>query len=92
MSEPATSALAAALWARPADWRVAILRALLVHSVLGWIYILLNAISHPDTMGVRLTHFYPWPREIDFGIACVVVTLASVLALRELTAPGRARA
>jgi hypothetical protein len=92
MSETPTSALAGARWSRPADWRIAILRALLVHSVLGWVYILLNAVSHPDTMEKRLTHFLAWPREIDFGVACVVVTVACVLALHELTAGGAAHA
>lgn len=80
-----SSTIAAALFTRPADWRVAVLRALLVHSVLGWVYILLNAISHPATLGMRLTHFYAWPREIDFGVACVLVTVATGFALRERT-------
>jgi hypothetical protein len=80
-----SSTIAAALWTRPADWRVAVLRALFVHSVLGWVYILLNAVSHPSTLDMRLTHFYAWPREIDFGVACALVTVASGIALRERT-------
>lgn len=83
------SALAAALWSRPADWRVAVLRAVLVHSLIGWVYVAMNALSHPWTLDIRLTHFSEWPHEGDFGIACFVVFLASATLLGGLTGSQR---
>ena len=53
---------------RPPDWRVVVLRAVLVHALLGWVYIAMNALSHPWTLGLRLTHFSDWPHEGDFGV------------------------
>jgi hypothetical protein len=83
------SALVAALWSRPADWRVAVLRAVLLHSLIGWVYVAMNAISHPWTLDMRLTHFSDWPHEGDFGIGCFVVMLASALLLGGLTGASR---
>jgi hypothetical protein len=80
-----SEALQAALLARPADWRVAVLRAVLVHSLLGWAYIALNALSHPWTLGMRLTHFSEWPHEGDFGVACFVAMFVSGWLLLALT-------
>jgi hypothetical protein len=88
MSE-SRSALVAALWSRPADWRVAVLRAVLVHSAIGWVYIAMNALSHPWTLGLRLTHFSEWPHEGDFGVACFAVMLASGWLLGGLTGAYR---
>ncbi len=83
------SALVLALWSRPADWRVAVLRAVLLHSLLGWVYVSMNAISHPWTLDMRLTHFNEWPHEGDFGIGCFVVFLASCVLLGGLTGTHR---
>ncbi len=88
MSE-SRSALVAALWTRSPDWRVPVLRAVLVHSLIGWVYIAMNALSHPWTLGLRLTHFSEWPHEGDFGIACFVIVLVSGCLLGGLTAPAR---
>jgi len=89
VSRPAGSALVAALWSRPSDWRVPVLRALLVHALIGWVYIAMNALSHPWTLGMRLTHFSEWPHEGDFGAACFVVVLVSALLLGGLTGASR---
>jgi hypothetical protein len=80
-----SATLNAALLARPADWRVAVLRAVLAHSLIGWVYIALNALSHPWTLGLRLTHFSDWPHEGDFGVACFIVMLVSGWLLGGLT-------
>jgi hypothetical protein len=83
------SALVAALWTPSPDWRVPVLRAVLVHSLIGWVYIAMNALSHPWTLSVRLTHFSDWPHEGDFGFACFAVMLISGWVLGGLTGAGR---
>ena len=85
-----SAALNAALLGRPADWRVAVLRAVFAHSLIGWVYIALNALSHPWTLGLRLTHFSDWPHEGDFGVACFIVMLVSgwLLGRRTGARPG----
>jgi hypothetical protein len=40
----------------------------------GWMYIALNSLTHPGTLGRHLTHFASWPKEGDFGIACFIVS------------------
>ena len=81
--------LVAALFARPVDWRVVVLRAVLVHALLGWVYIAMNALSHPWTLGLRLTHFSDWPHEGDFGAGCFIVMLVSAWLLGGLTGAYR---
>jgi hypothetical protein len=89
VSDRARSGLVAALWARPADWRVVVLRAVLVHALIGWVYIAMNSLSHPWTLDLRLTHFSNWPHEGDFGAACFVIVLASAWLLGGLTGAFR---
>ena len=36
-----------------------------------------NAVFHPQTLSMGLTHFAPWPREDTFGIICFAVSLIS---------------
>ena len=50
---------------------------LFVHSFAGWVYIANNAVFHPQTLSMGLTHFAPWPREDTFGIICFAVSLIS---------------
>lgn len=57
-----------------------------VYAFAGWAYIALNAVFHPQTLSLRLTHFAPWPREDTFGIACFIVSGTSALALAILRA------
>jgi hypothetical protein len=40
----------------------------------GWIYIAENAVFHPVTLGLHLTHFANWPHEDTFGAMCFVVS------------------
>ena len=65
--------------------KLALLRTLRVYCTAGWIYIACNAVSHPRTLHMRLTHFYPWPTELMFGIACFLLSTFSFVVL------GRAR-
>lgn len=43
----------------------------------GWIYIVISATFHPETLSLQLTHFAPWPREDTFGEICFVVSFIS---------------
>lgn len=36
----------------------------------GWIYIAQNAVNHPETLALPLTHFASFPREDTFGVVC----------------------
>ena len=64
----------------------AVLSVVKIYSFAGWGYIALNAVFHPQTLGLRLTHFAPWPREDTFGVACFIVSFTSALALAMLRA------
>ncbi len=43
----------------------------------GWVYIAGNAISHPETLSLPLTHFLDFPREDTFGAACFAISFIS---------------
>ncbi|MDO8523956.1 MAG: hypothetical protein Q7R74_01870 [bacterium] len=47
---------------------------LFVFGFAGWIYIALNAVFHPETLPLPLTHFLPYPREDTFGVLCFLVS------------------
>ncbi|HWZ65825.1 MAG TPA: hypothetical protein VNX65_03430 [Patescibacteria group bacterium] len=55
-----------------------------VYGFAGWIYIALNAASHPETLSLPLTHLLPWPREDTFGAVCFGVSFIALLAYRIL--------
>jgi hypothetical protein len=48
-----------------------------VFGLLGWLYIVLSATFHPQTLSWQLTHFAPWPREDTFGEFSFAVSLIS---------------
>jgi hypothetical protein len=50
---------------------------LFVFGLLGWMYIVFNAATHPWTLPLPLTHFLSWPREDTFGAICFAVSLVS---------------
>jgi hypothetical protein len=41
-----------------------------VFGFMGWFYIAQNAVHHPETLALPLTHLLPYPREDTFGIVC----------------------
>ena len=43
----------------------------------GWLYIAENAVFHPDTLHLHLTHFASWPHEDSFGAICFLVSFIS---------------
>jgi hypothetical protein len=50
---------------------------LFVFGLLGWLYIAVVAIVHPQTLTLQLTHFAPWPREDTFGEVSFVISFLS---------------
>lgn len=50
----------------------------------GWVYIAQNAVVHPSTLSMQLTHFAPFPREDTFGAICFVVSFFALFLYRYL--------
>jgi hypothetical protein len=48
----------------------------------GWIYIAGNAVFHPETLPLPLTHLLSWPREDTFGAACFALSFVSLFIYR----------
>ena len=48
-----------------------------VYGFAGWVYIVINSEVHMWTLGMRLTHFFPWPHEDTFGEMCFLVSIVS---------------
>jgi hypothetical protein len=59
--------------------RIAIVttRTLALYGFAGWVYIAVVALVEPDTLGMRLTHFAPYPHEDTFGEICFAVSIVS---------------
>jgi hypothetical protein len=55
----------------------AVSMTLFVFGLLGWLYIVLSATVHPETLSIHLTHLAPWPREDTFGIVSFAVSFVS---------------
>jgi len=71
----------------------ALLRTLALYGFAGWGYIALNAVVHPETLKLPLTHLADWPREDTFGVICFAVSMVSFfgvqfLRLRRVPPPG----
>ena len=43
----------------------------------GWVYIAMNAVFHPQTLSLPLTHFAKFPREDTFGAVCFTISAIS---------------
>jgi hypothetical protein len=52
-------------------------KTLAIYGFVGWVYIALVALIHPDTLGLKLTHFANFPHEDTFGEACFAISLVS---------------
>lgn len=50
----------------------------------GWIYIAQNAVYHPETLPLPLTHLLPYPREDIFGIVCFGASFIALFVYRFL--------
>jgi hypothetical protein len=50
------------------------------------VYLSVNAVTHPATLGVRATHLAPWPTEGTLRVSALFLCACSVTLLRYLTA------
>ena len=50
---------------------------LFIFGLLGWVYIAMNAVFHPETLSLPLTHLLSYPREDTFGIISFFVSMFS---------------
>jgi hypothetical protein len=50
------------------------------------IYLSLNAVTHPVTLGMQLTHLWPWPTEGTVRVIALAICLVSVATRRYLRA------
>jgi hypothetical protein len=50
------------------------------------IYLSLNAVTHPVTLGIKLTHLWPWPSEGTVRVIGLGICLAAVATSRYLRA------
>jgi hypothetical protein len=50
------------------------------------IYLSLNAVTHPVTLGIKLTHLWPWPSEGTVRVIGLAICLAGVATSRYLRA------
>ncbi len=46
----------------------------------GWVYIAENAVFHPYTLSLPLTHLLPFPREDTFGAVCFACSFVALFA------------
>jgi hypothetical protein len=67
---------------RPGQAARAVLAATALYGFTGWVYIACNALRHPATLTMPLTHLAPLPREGDFGAACFAVSCGAYLLLQ----------
>jgi hypothetical protein len=61
-----------------------VLTVIAFYSFAGWVYIALNAVVHPESLGWPLTHLLPWPHEDTFGIGCFATSFGTAMASRIL--------
>lgn len=73
-------------------WLRISLKTLALYSFAGWAYIAMNAIFHPDTLRLPLSHLLPWPHEDTFGATCFVISAVSFFCLQLVDRPGSPRA
>jgi hypothetical protein len=58
---------------------------LAVFGFAGWAYIAQNAVFHPATLSLPLTHLAPFPREDTFGAVAFLVSFVSLFVYRYVT-------
>jgi hypothetical protein len=60
----------------------ALLRTVRGYGLLVWAYLALNAVTHPETLRMQLTHFAPWPAEGDTAVLCFAASAVAFFVLR----------
>jgi len=68
----------------------AVALAIFLYGLLGWSYIVLVALVHPQTLHLQLTHLLPWPREDTFGEGAFAASFVGFVSWR-LLRPGRGK-
>jgi len=64
---------------------------LFVFGFAGWMYIAGNAVHHPETLSMPLTHLAAHPREDSFGAGCFAVSFIALFTYMYLRDDGRGR-
>jgi hypothetical protein len=59
-----------------------LLMTIALFGFIGWAYIAGNAISHPYTLHLQLTHLAAWPHEDDFALGCFVASAVAYFLLQ----------
>ncbi len=67
------------------------LKTISLYSFAGWAYIAMNAIFHPATLKLPLSHLLSWPHEDTFGAICFVVSASSFFCLQLLERIDKAK-
>jgi hypothetical protein len=63
-------------------WTRAVLHTVFGYGLAAWAYLCVNSLTHPWTIGMRLTHFVPWPTEGDTAVAGFAASALSLFLLR----------
>lgn len=60
----------------------AALRTTAVYALLVWVYLCVNSVTHPQTTGMRLIHFWSSPSEGTTAVGCFIAVTAGLFAVR----------
>jgi hypothetical protein len=66
----------------------AALRTFVGYALLAWAYLCVNNLTHPQTTGMRLVHFFASPSEGTTAVACFAAAAVALFLLRGRTLPG----
>lgn len=61
------------------------LRTLFVYSTMTVIYLMVQTVTHPETLAMALTHFLTWPTERSAVVLALLCSIASFILLRTST-------
>ena len=81
------------LWRRRArtaepGWAGAVLHTVFGYGLLAWAYLCVNSLTHPWTIGMRLTHLAAWPSEGGTAVAGFAASAVALFLLRSRAAAG----
>lgn len=63
-------------------WSRAVLHTAFGYGLAAWAYLCVNSLTHPRTIGMRLTHLSPWPSEGTTAVTGFVVSATALFLLR----------
>jgi hypothetical protein len=73
---------------RRRGWWRAVLHTVVGYGLLAWAYLCVNSLTHAWTIGMRLTHFSPWPTEGDTAVAGFAGSAVALFLLRSTGRPA----